>query len=243
MRWRPSRVAAFAATSSAFFLASSDNAPAAPVDFGGHSYDFVLDDEISWTGARDASTAAGGTLAVIESSSEQAFIESLLVDQSAPSGSYWFGLEETSDGVFAPISGNSTFTNFATGEPNNGVGMPETVGAVYWTASQSESTFDRRGKWNDLPDDGYPLGPGQPPLPDLVRGGYLIEFAEPVGSPGGGNGGGGNGGGGNGGGGNGGGGDGGGGGPNPIPVPAAVYAFPAAAFIAYFASRRLRRAW
>jgi hypothetical protein len=212
-------------------------ATAAPVNFGGHAYDVIGDDAISWPDARAAATAAGGSLAVIESASEQAFIESLLGDSNATSGSYWFGLQEFDEGEYRPLSGSSTYTNFSTGEPNNGVGVDESVGGLYWSASSSDSTFARRGTWNDLPPDGFPLGAGPSPLPDLPRAGYLIEFNTPIDSPGGGNGGGDGDGGGNG----NGGGDGGGGGGNPIPIPAAALVFPATALLAFGAAKRLKR--
>jgi hypothetical protein len=246
-------------------------ASAAPVPFGGHAYDLILNDQLSWNGAQSAATTAGGQLATITSAAEQTFIESLLTDRNPPTGAYFFGLQETSTaGQFAPVGGEtSTFNNFAPGEPNNGVGIEdENVGTVYWT-NQPGLTFDRRGQWNDVPESGYPNSvTGTPPFPDLLRGGYLVEFASTTvpgsgtdGGTGGGDGGTGGGDGGTGGGdggtdgGNGGtgggdggtgGGDGGGDGgtggrPNPIPIPPAALAFPGAAALAYFATRRMRR--
>lgn len=210
-------------------LAATAAVSAAPVSFGDNTYDVVFDDEITWSDARDAATGAGGHLAVISSAEEQAFIESLLVDRSAATGSYWFGIEETgTEGQYDAINGETlSFSNFATGEPNNGGGaIEETVGGVYWTSDAdgpaAPGQLARRGDWNDLPDVGYPNGESPTPAEtDLFRAGYLVEFAGDGGI---------------------GGGDGdGGGNPTPIPIPAAALMFPATAAIAYVASRRLRR--
>jgi hypothetical protein len=249
-------------------------ASAAPVPFGGNSYDLVLNDDISWSGARDAATSAGGSLAVISSAAEQSFIESLLIDRGAPTGSYWFGLiESDAEGVYRnPGDLPPTYSNFAQNEPNDAGGLGESVGAIYWTVDGGDpASLARRGDWNDLPDAGYP-GDGalDPAQADLLRAGYLIEFA-PTATPGNGDGsgsgdgsgpgngdgsgpGGGDGNGPGGGDGGLGGGDGAGGGdgvggddggepgnPNAIPIPPALLLFPGTAVLAIIAARRMKR--
>ena len=229
-------------------LAAAAQSSAAPVPFGGNTYDLVFHSEITWTAARDAAAASGGSLAVISSEAEQEFIESLLLDRNAETGSYWFGIQETeTEGDYEAINGESlTFTNFSPGEPNNGAGgVEESVGGIYWTRDGEgidETLLGRRGDWNDLPEQGYPNDDAPiPPEPDLFRAGYLVEFAGDGTGVGDGGGDGGIGDGvGDGGIGDGdGGGD--GGGPSPIPIPAAAFMFPGTAAIAYFATRRLRR--
>jgi hypothetical protein len=240
-------------------------ASAAPVPFGGSSYDLVLDDDASWTGARDAASAAGGTLAVISSADEQSFIESLLLGRSAPTGSYWFGLQESdAEGVYrAPGDQPATFTNFAAQEPNDAGGLGESFGAIYWTADGGDpAALARRGDWNDLPEEGYPNSEDDalnPVQRDLFRQGFLVEFAGVGSGDGGGTGGGdgsgdgdgsgpgdgdgsgpGNGDGEGPGDGVGSGGDG-GGNPNAIPVPTALLMFPGTAFLAFLAARRMKR--
>jgi hypothetical protein len=157
---------------------------AAPVPFGGHNYDVILNNQLSWSGAQSAANSAGGHLATITSAQEQAFVESLLGDRNAPTGAYFFGLRESSTpNQFAPVNGESaTFSNFASGEPNNGVGAEsETAGTLYWTADPGASSFSRRGQWNDVPDSGYPDNVlATPTFPDLLRGGYLLEFDSAV---------------------------------------------------------------
>ena len=240
---------------------------AAPVRFGNHSYDLILDGEVSWVDAEADAASIGGRLATITSAAEQAFIESVLIDRAAPTGAYWFGVEEIDDdsNVFVPLNDEtSSYNNFGVGEPNNGTTVAESVGSIFWTADPAGPGFLRRGQWNDLPPDGYPDPDFITDEADLFRAGYLVEFGGD--QSGGGNGdsdgsGGGNedgtggptvggavGGGDGTGGGNGtGGGDGNGtgggdgnGGANPIPIPPAAFAFPVAALIAYAAMRRMR---
>jgi hypothetical protein len=236
---------------------------AAPVPFGNHSYDLILDNEASWPDAEADAASIGGRLATITSAAEQAFIKSLLINRAAPTGAYWFGLEEIDDesNVFVPLNDEtSSYNNFGVGEPNNGITIPETVGSIFWTADAAGPGFARRGQWNDLPLDGYPDPDFITDEADLYRAGYLVEFGGD--QSGGGNGdgdgtGGGNedgtggptvggtSGGGNGtGGGNGNGGGngtgGGNGGANPIPLPPAALAFPLTALIAFAAIRRMR---
>lgn len=209
-------------------LAATAAVSAAPVSFGDNTYDVVFDDQITWDAARDAASAAGGSLAVISSAEEQSFIEGLLLDREAATGSYWFGLEETStEGQYEAINGETlSFNNFAAGEPNNGGGgIEETVGGVYWTsdadAPDAPGQLARRGDWNDLPEVGYPNDETPTPTEsDLFRAGYLVEFAGDD---------------------TGGGGGDDGGSPTPIPIPAAALMFPGTAAIAYLASRRMRR--
>src|SRR5688572_1732310 len=95
---------AVAALAALVALLLTTAASAAPVPFGGHTYDLVLDDQITWTGARDAAAASGGSLAVISSAQEQSFLEGLLFDRNAPTGSYWFGLQEgATEGIYSPL--------------------------------------------------------------------------------------------------------------------------------------------
>ena len=207
------------AVASTAVLAWPGVSPAARVPFGGNTYDLILDDQLSWPEAQTAAADAGGRLATITSAAEQAFIESLLVDRAAPSGAYWFGLQEVGNSnVFQPLNGEtSTFTNFDTGEPNNGGTVAESVGSILWSTDPAEPGFGRRGEWNDLPPGGYPDPAFITDSADLMRTGYLVEF-NGVGS-GNGNGGG-----------------------NPIPIPPAVLAFPLVALIAFAAGRRMMRA-
>lgn len=180
----------------------------------GHSYDVVLNSTISWTNAQSAAAASGGHLVTITSASEQSFVQSLLSSMGSPTGSYYFGLHETStEGVYQPINGeSSTYFNWDQGEPNNGAGVPETVASILWTKGAGQPTSFRSGKWNDVPDTGYP-DPivGTPAQADVLRAGYVIESD--------------------------------GSGPVPVPLPPAALAFPAGALVAIVAAKRMRKAY
>jgi hypothetical protein len=191
----------------------------------GNSYEVVMDDAASWDAARSAAQSAGGDLATITSPAEQSFVESVLGSAGAHTGSYWFGIRETAvEGTYANVTGEPlTFTHWNTVEPNN-AGDIENVGAVLWTTDGSDAgLLARRGHWNDEPVAGYPTdGFLMPSEADVFRAGYLIEIAADNGGTGGGNGNG-------------------GGGPNAVPLPAAVFTFPAAAAFAGIFYRRMKR--
>lgn len=220
---------------------ASSNAFAATVPFPvsaggtGNGYEVILNGSLDQAAASSAASSAGGHLVSITSASEQSFIEQLLSNAAAPTGSYWMGLERTGPGSGAgsfawetnePVS----FTHFASGEPNN-YPSNENFGTIYWSQDPSSLTFDRRGGWNDAPAGGFASNA----LPDdLIKRGYILE----VEGAGGGNGNNGGGDGGGNGGGNGGNGGGDGGGGNAIPLPPALLAAPLGMLLAGWASRR-----
>ena len=212
-----------AAACAALLSCGAGAAVAAPVVWStgaggnGNSYEVVINDDVSWDAARSAAQAAGGDLATITSQAEQSFIEGVLGSANAGTGSYWFGLRETAtEGVYQHVSGEtSPFTNWMIGEPNNAAGV-ENVGAVLWTPDGGDAgLLPRRGRWNDEPVAGYPSGGlTLPAEADVYRGGYIVEIAADVngGNP-----------------------------PNAIPLPAAVFTFPAAAAFAGVFYRRMSR--
>lgn len=220
------RLSLFAAAAAFFGVAAA--ASAAPVIWGtgaggnGSTYDVVFDTIGTWDAARQAAGARGGELVVITSPEEQDIVESVLSSSDAPTGSYWFGVRQTAiDGIFRNIDGSElTFENWAAGQPDNSQGA-ETAGAILWTNDTTNgqpsdaAAIARRGGWNDAPFAGYPLAGLITPPPDALRAGYLIEIAADD--------------------------KGGGGGETSIPLPAAVYAFPAAAGVMSIFYRRMRR--
>src|SRR5438045_3497185 len=62
---------------------------------GGHTYAVIADTAMTWSGAEADARARGGFLATIGDANEQSFVQGLLTDADAQSGSYWFGLRET----------------------------------------------------------------------------------------------------------------------------------------------------
>src|SRR5262245_32490819 len=83
-----------------------------------HTY-LLSPDGMTWQTARLYSRTLGGYLASINSSAEQAFLNSEYNVLNPPP--YWIGLsDEVTEGVFAWDSGEQfTYSNFCTGEPNN----------------------------------------------------------------------------------------------------------------------------
>lgn len=156
-------------------------ASAAPVQWAvnGHWYEAVsVPGGISWTQANAAAQAAGGYLATATSSSENAFIFSL-VDSAffwnqEPGGSNlgpWLGGYQTSDDGSTPaanwawVTGESwVFTVWHSGEPNNWTGADEN----YLSYKCYGPTGCRIARWNDLPDAISELGTA------VV--GYVIEY-------------------------------------------------------------------
>lgn len=192
---------------------------------GGHLYEVVTDTSVSWSQAQAAADQAGGFLATIGDAQEQAFVEGLLSDADAPTGSYWFGLHQIqTTGEYRPLSGAATnYDHFLAGQPDNNGGN-ETSGSILWSTAADGGTNGaaaRRGFWNDLPD----VNPTVNSIyPDLNRGGYLVEFKGTGPAF------------------NNGDGDNLLGHPNSVPLPAAAGLFPAGAAVAALAMRRLRMA-
>src|SRR5437764_5354102 len=61
----------------------------------GHSYELVLDNGISWTGAQAFAAGHGGYLVTEQTPQEAAFVNNLLATSNAPTGSYWIGVQES----------------------------------------------------------------------------------------------------------------------------------------------------
>ena len=113
----------------AFFAASSAHADLKNVSGpGGHSYDVVVDQNATWSQAKAAATATGGHLVTINSAAEQAFVEQLLTNASAPAGEYWIGLKKT--GGISPGATTTADYGWTTGEPQN---------FQHWLASQPDN--------------------------------------------------------------------------------------------------------
>ena len=213
------------ATAAASVLLAAAAAPsrAAPVVWNagaggnGNTYDVISAPDLSWDEARAAAQAAGGDLATIQSQAEQDFVESVLTANNALTGAYWFGLRETTEGVYHHVDGSALgYANWANQQPDNAGGV-ETSGQVLWTDPDlpmpEPGALARSGMWNDAPAAGFVGGVDEVPS-DAFRSGYLVEIAD----------------------------DGNGGGPPAVvPLPAAAYAFPAGAAAVALFHRRFRR--
>jgi len=135
---------AYLLISTLFILA--ETATASPVQWttasggNGHFYELVVaPGGISWDAAATASTANGGNLATISTPAENAFVFSLasanlsawIVDQGGNGLGPWLGgfqpagSSEPSGGwQWVNGEGTFTYTNWATGDPSNGIGSP-----------------------------------------------------------------------------------------------------------------------
>jgi len=142
------------------------------------TYKIVEDKTVTWDQAKESASAMGGHLVSITSAAEQQIIDNLLISSGVPSGAYWIGLIETDiEGIYRWYNGEILdYTNWDPGQPDNASGV-ESRGQVLWTEEEGAATFNRRGKWNDLPPGGYDSWPG---LPDVVRGGYIVESECPI---------------------------------------------------------------
>lgn len=94
--------------------------------YNGHTY-FLTDREqgTSWKASEAQAVTAGGHLVTINDQSEQDWLNSTFQDQvsygdSLVPESYWIGLYDQGDNTFEWVSReNSSYTNWASGEPNN----------------------------------------------------------------------------------------------------------------------------
>jgi hypothetical protein len=96
-------------------------------DFGGHSYDVVLAQNLTWSAALTQAASMGGYLAIITSADEDNFIQSLV-----GTGEFWVGGKQSAlqntpdvgwkwlDGAAIPgVNGTSPYANWLPGEPND----------------------------------------------------------------------------------------------------------------------------
>jgi hypothetical protein len=149
-----------------------------------HYYDAVSAPAgISWSEALVAAFSAGGYLATITSSAENAFIYSNLVNNALywnqePGGSNlgpWLGGYQTSDNGsqaaanWAWVTAEAfSYTNWHSGEPNNFTGIAEN----FLSFKCSPTSGCRSGQWNDLPDNISAFGTA------VIA--YVIEWDDPT---------------------------------------------------------------
>ncbi len=151
-----------------------------------HFYEFVSSTAITWTNAQAGAASRNlygmqGYLATIVSADENAFITDKLV------GVGWIGASDVEEeGTWKWVTGpeagtvfctgndpcvpvDDRYSNWNTGEPNNGSGGIEHYGHMIYTE------VGPRGSWNDMRNEG---GSG----PYLVAG-YVVEYGGMAGDP------------------------------------------------------------
>lgn len=158
------------------------------VEAGGNGHYYVATETVGpWDDAHATATALGGYLVSVLSQEENHFLQETFFNQSGPDArtAYWIGFHDAfREGNFVWTSGEpESYTNWATGEPNNargGIAPPdgEDFTAINWGHSQHVS-WHLPGTWNDTPVNGTtPGGTAEVPLR------AIIEFNErPVPEP------------------------------------------------------------
>ncbi len=133
----------------------------------GHTYDIVTGQtDTTWDAARALAAGLGGYLATITSADENDFVTLLVSSQGTGNlERYWLGGYQTDPngpsepaGSWAWVTGEVwSYTNWAPGEPNNGVGGTQHW-LHYWPAP---------GLWDDMENR---IG---------TMNSYVVEFAAP----------------------------------------------------------------
>ena len=125
--------------------ASMESIPSDAVEFNGHHYK-VFDDSISWSNARFYCENLGGHLVTINSQEEQNFLIEQANNKSKRN--YWIGAYPE-NGTFHWVTGEDfSYTNWASGEPNNVFNMQNAV--MMYTKRASYPA----GTWNDENENG-----------------------------------------------------------------------------------------
>ncbi len=153
----------------------SPNAPNI-IEFGGHFYQ-VVPSAVTWQAARDAASALGGHLPIVNSTEENQFLFATYNSTGATNllhgDSFWLGAtDEALEGIWRWIDGTPVeggYQNWAPGEPLNQGAEEDYLAMVVLSAPQNVS------KWND--DWGRDTGP----YPNVLHP-YIIEYdADPRG--------------------------------------------------------------
>jgi hypothetical protein len=101
---------------------------------------------MGWYAAKAFCEKKGGYLATITSQSENDFVWGNLASKSPNSGGTWLGATNDKSGVYKWITGEAwSYTNWATGEPNNAQVEPN--GGESYVSFFDPAT---KGKWIDI---------------------------------------------------------------------------------------------
>ncbi|AFZ24645.1 Lectin C-type domain protein [Cylindrospermum stagnale PCC 7417] len=136
------------ATTAAMALGVGSAASAVTITNPSNGHEYFLTTADSWTGAQSQAVVAGGNLVTINDAAENNW----LINTFGGVDRFWIGFTDVAqEGTFKWINGQPvTYTNWATGEPNNFSGS-ENFTIINWTAP---------GDWND--GDNLNGGNGEP---------------------------------------------------------------------------------
>ena len=120
--------------------------PEDAIEFNGHYYK-LFDDSITWSKAKEYCESIGGHLVTVNTQAEQDFLINL--SESSKKKNLWIGAKSDNSGNYSWVTGEVfSFTNWATGEPNNVHNSQFT--AMMYTHNASVHA----GLWNDENENG-----------------------------------------------------------------------------------------
>ena len=115
-------------------------------EYNGHYYK-IFDEGLTWADAKKRCEDMGGHLVTITSKGEQAVVQNLIFSDGTKNY-YWTGGFRIENDNWAWITGEKfSYSNWAGGEPNNGVGNENII------------TLYTSGLWNDCPAAGISDNP------------------------------------------------------------------------------------
>lgn len=123
----------------------NDKIPKSAVSFMGHSYMFYSE-SMTWKEAKDYCDMLGGNLVEINSEEEQEFLNTQCIGKK---NLYWIGLIYDNQSWKWNTGDNPTYTNWASGEPNEDFQGTELYTQMYGT----EYGEFQVGQWNDSRND------------------------------------------------------------------------------------------
>lgn len=115
------------------------------VEYGGHKYKFY-NNSMTWEEAKDFCEQQGGHLVTISSEEEQSFLKDNCTGEK---NLYWIGLQEISDNWGWVTGEEVSYTNWATGEPNEDFNDTEYYAQMYG----KDYDDNQLGEWNDSRND------------------------------------------------------------------------------------------
>src|SRR5262245_55408142 len=114
------------------------------------STDTTTNGLVNWTQAETEAVGLGGHLTAVNDAAENAYLVSTFLTGLNANKAMWIGFnDQTTEGTFVWSSGDAvTYTNWATGEPNN-ASNNEDYTAINWHFARGDAV--PQGTWNDTP--------------------------------------------------------------------------------------------
>lgn len=152
----------------------------------GNNHYYLLLTNANWTESEALAESVGGHLATVRDQAEQDWIFNTFGSYGGQQRLLWVGLNDAAQAFdFTWVSGEPlTYTNWASGEPNNTGGIERYV-AIYYP------NFNQPGSWNDWSDRtadpiGLPFNGVVEIIPRLAvsrQNGAGLQFSWPIAMP------------------------------------------------------------